>query len=207
MERVRVVIHAEDLLSAAGAVAQLRGQTAVDIVPSPPDAAGGPVVAVVVGWQVDAALLARCRKLARSEGLRVVLVVSRMRESELMRVIECGVSNVLWRHEATTPRLVAAVLGAHRGEGDIPPDLLGRLLTQIGSTRGRGDRTATVYGLTEREVEILRLIAEGLDTKEIADKISYSERTVKSVLQGVMSRLKLRNRAQAVAYAAREGYI
>lgn len=54
---------------------------------------------------------------------------------------------------------------------------------------------------------MIKLVAEGLETREIAAKLCYSERTVKSVLQGMMLRLNLRNRAHLVAYAAREGYL
>ena len=66
---------------------------------------------------------------------------------------------------------------------------------------------APTSGLAPREVDVLRLVAEGLDTVEIAGKLSYSERTVKNVMHGLTTRLRLRNRAHAVAYALREGYI
>ena len=62
-------------------------------------------------------------------------------------------------------------------------------------------------GLTEREIEVLRLVAEGLDTAEIADKLAYSERTIKNVIHDITSRLCLRNRTHAVAWAVREGLI
>jgi DNA-binding NarL/FixJ family response regulator len=61
--------------------------------------------------------------------------------------------------------------------------------------------------LTDREVEVLRLVAEGLDTGEIARRLAFSERTIKSVLHDVTTRLQLRNRAHAVAFAVREGFI
>lgn len=54
---------------------------------------------------------------------------------------------------------------------------------------------------------MLRLIAEGLDTVEIASKLSYSQRTVKGILHNLTTRLHLRNRSHAVAYALGEGYI
>ena len=54
---------------------------------------------------------------------------------------------------------------------------------------------------------MLRLVAEGLDTGEIAKELAYSERTIKNVIHDVTSRLNLRNRSQAVAYALREGLI
>jgi len=61
--------------------------------------------------------------------------------------------------------------------------------------------------LADREVEVLRLVAEGLDTAEIASRLSYSQRTIKTVLHDVTTRLQLRNRSHAVAYALREGLI
>ena len=68
-------------------------------------------------------------------------------------------------------------------------------------------RGMTFSGLTEREIEVLRLVAEGYDTAEIAKTICFSERTIKSILHDVTTRLQLRNRAHAVAYAVREGLI
>ncbi len=68
-------------------------------------------------------------------------------------------------------------------------------------------RGFTLTGLSQREADILRLIADGLDTAEIATTLSYSERTVKNVIYGVTHRLKLRNRSHAVAYALRAGMI
>ena len=65
----------------------------------------------------------------------------------------------------------------------------------------------TLAGLAEREIEVLRLVAEGLDTNEIAHRMCYSERTVKNVIHDVTTRLQLRNRSHAVAYAMRQGLI
>lgn len=70
-----------------------------------------------------------------------------------------------------------------------------------------GTGEAMLSGFSHREIDVIKLVAEGLETREIAAKLCYSERTVKSVLQGMMLRLNLRNRAHAVAYAAREGYL
>lgn len=138
-----------------------------------------------------------------------MLVVSALKEAELLDVIECGVGAIVWRHEATATRLVQAVLAAARGDGDLPADLLGRLINQVGTLhRSAAGRTGSPSsGLAPREVDVLRLVAEGLDTGEIAGKLSYSERTVKNVIHGLTTRLHLRNRAHAVAHALREGYI
>lgn len=211
MRRVPVLVEAEDPISAAGVAAEIREQPELELVA---EAAGrhGAVV-VVVADQVDEQLVARCRKLLRGHDVRPVLVITRMREADLLRLIECGVSTVLWRREVTSEQLRAAVVGAQRGDGSIPADLLGRLLAQLGRIQRNalesqgGGAVLGLGGLSERETGVLRLIADGLDTAEIATKLSYSERTIKNILQGLMGRLQLRNRAHAVAYALREGFI
>ena len=99
--------------------------------------------------------------------------------------------------------------GAAAGDGTIPPDLLGRLLSQLRDLQSNvlSPRGLTLAGLAEREIEVLKLVAEGLDTGEIAEKLCYSERTVKNVLHHLTTRLQLRNRSHAVAYAMRNGLI
>jgi DNA-binding NarL/FixJ family response regulator len=101
------------------------------------------------------------------------------------------------------------VCAAARGEGSVPGDLLGRLLAQVGKLQRQllNPRGLSLTGMSAREVEILRLVAEGLDTAEIAAKLSYSERTVKNALHEVTTRLQLRNRSHAVAYALKQGLI
>lgn len=77
---------------------------------------------------------------------------------------------------------------------------MARIQSQVLAPRG-----LHVNGLSEREVEVLRLVAEGNDTNEIARTLCYSERTVKNVIHDVTSRLHLRNRPHAVAFALRQG--
>lgn len=205
--RIPVVVHTLDPLSRAGVLSQLRGHPVIDLVDDAEVRTG--TVAVLVGDTPDEPLLSALRRLVRSEGARAVLVVSVIRETELLDVIECGVGAIVWRHEATAHRLAQAVLAASRGDGDLPADLLGRLINQVGTLqRSVAGRTgAPLSGLVPREIDVLRLVAEGMDTGEIASKLSYSERTVKNVMHGLTTRLHLRNRAHAVAYALREGYI
>ncbi|MFI1757376.1 LuxR C-terminal-related transcriptional regulator [Streptomyces sp. NPDC020571] len=203
--RVPVAVSAPDPISREGAVSQLRRHPEIDL----REESGPGTVALLIEDALDDAALTRLRRIVRSEGARAVLVVGAIRESELLDVVECGVGAIVWRHEATAHRLVQAVLAASRGDGDLPADLLGRLISQVGTLhRGAAGRPgAPSLGLAPREVDVLRLVAEGLDTGEIAGKLSYSERTVKNVMHGLTTRLHLRNRAHAVAYALREGYI
>ncbi|MCI3240133.1 response regulator transcription factor [Streptomyces sp. 7R016] len=202
-----MAVHALDPILREGATGQLRRFPEIEL---REESASGPgTVALLVDDVLDEAGLTRLRRLVRSEGARAVLVVGSLRESELLEVIECGVGAIVWRHEATATRLVQAVLAAARGDGDLPADLLGRLISQVGALHrsAAGHSGGPSSGLNPREVDVLRLVAEGLDTGEIAGKLSYSERTVKNVIHGLTTRLHLRNRAHAVAYALREGYI
>ncbi|MFE9768366.1 response regulator transcription factor [Streptomyces sp. NPDC005808] len=205
--RIPVAVHASDPISREGARSQLRQHQQIDLREETDTGPG--IVALVVGESLDETTLARLRRLVRSEGAKAVLVMGVLRESELLDVIECGVGAIVWRHEATSHRLLQAVQAAARGDGDLPADLLGRLISQVGSLHrtAAGQPGAPSSGLAPREIDVLRLVAEGLDTGEIASKLSYSERTVKNVMHGLTTRLYLRNRAHAVAYALREGYI
>lgn len=200
-------MHARDPILREGALSQLRPYPEITL--REETDCGPGTVALLVDDVLDEAVLTRLRRLVRSDGARAVLVVGALRESELLDVIECGVGTIVWRHEATAHRLVQAVLAAALGHGDLPADLLGRLINQVGTLHrsASGRPGAPSAGLTPREVDVLRLVAEGLDTGEIAGKLSYSERTVKNVMHGLTTRLHLRNRAHAVAHALREGYI
>ena len=106
-------------------------------------------------------------------------------------------------------RLVTVVTAAKRGEGTLPPDLLGRLLEQVGQLQRQvlHPRGIAFNGLSHREIEIFRLVADGDETDEIARKLCYSQRTIKNSLHDVTSRLQLRNCSHAVAYALRQGLI
>ena len=95
------------------------------------------------------------------------------------------------------------------GEAAVPGDLLAGVLDQVGKFQRQvlAPRGLSFSGLSEREIAVLRLLAEGLDTAEIAGQLSYSERTIKAVLHDVTVRFQLRSRAHAVAYAVRAGLI
>lgn len=99
-------------------------------------------VALLIEDNLDEGALGRLRRIVRSEGARAVLVVGTIRETELLDVIECGVGAIVWRREATAHRLVQAVLAAHRGDGDLPADLLGRLISQVGTLHRGAASTA-----------------------------------------------------------------
>ncbi len=206
---IPVAVHALDPLSRAGVMSYLRQCPEISLADDDHQAGAG--VALLIADTFDETALTSLSRLVRVEGTRVVLVLERIQESELLNVVSLGVTTILWRREVTGERLRQAVLTADRGHGDLPPDLLGKLIGCMGrhrSTEGpTRENTPLDFGLMPREVDVLRLVADGMDTGEIAVKLLYSERTIKNILHTVTTRFQLRNRAHAVAYALREGYI
>lgn len=205
--RIPIVVDAADPLSRAGIVSQLRTGHGFVVVSEtdPPEGS----VALVVADDMDETVAARIRVLQARAVARIVLLVSRVDDRSLLAAAEAGVSGVIRRSEATAHNLAAALRSAVAGEGSLPPDLLGRLLRQVGQLQRQvlSPRGLTLSGLTEREADVLRLLAEGCDTAEVGRQLFYSERTVKNIIHDVTSRLELRNRTHAVAYAIREGLI
>jgi DNA-binding NarL/FixJ family response regulator len=200
-----LLIQARDPVSQAGVVAQLREWPEVLVV----DEAADAEVAIVVTDEIDEETIRMLKALHHSGCPRAVLVATRIDDRGLVSAVEAGVSAMLRREQATPAELVGAVRLAAAGDGSVPPDLLGRLLRQVGRLQRQvfAPRGLAFSGLSEREINVLRLVADGLDTKEIAKHLSYSERTIKNVIHDVTSRLQLRSRSQAVAYALREGLI
>ncbi|ONH57008.1 helix-turn-helix transcriptional regulator [Frankia sp. CcI49] len=179
--------------------------------PNPSGAGGDPRAADVVlvsAQGTDERTLRMVRELQQG-GVPVVLVVAELEAHDLTAAVEAGVVGLLRRATATPEAVLAAVRGAAAGEGYLPPDMLGSLLRQVQqvSTQVLAPRGLTFSGLSERELTVLRLVAEGHDTQEIGRRLNYSERTVKNVLQDVTRRFGLRNRSHAVAFALRQGLL
>ncbi|MGW0756867.1 LuxR C-terminal-related transcriptional regulator [Streptomyces sp. NPDC002814] len=205
--RVTVAVYAADPVLRVGIVHQLRQRPEVDLVDDAE--AEGAAVSLVVVDDVGDDVVALLHRLRHNKATRTGLVIGTLGPGALQRVIECGVAAVLRRAEAEQDQLLRLVVAIANGEGVLPGDLLGKLLSHVGNLQ----RSALDPGglslstLTTREADMLRLVSEGLDTAEIARKTAYSERTVKNVLHEIITRLQLRNRAHAVGYALRNGLI
>ncbi len=204
---ISTYVHGSDPISRAGVISQLRMRPEVQVLDElDVDQAD---VAVVVTDTLDEATGRVMRGLCRGDRPRLVLVATTLDEAALVLAAEVGVGGLLRRIDATPDALVRTIIRVAAGEGEVPADLLGRLLEQLGRLQRQvlAPRGLTFAGLTPREREVLQLVAQGHDTAEIAERMSYSERTVKNILHDLTTRLQLRNRTHAVAYAVREGLI
>jgi DNA-binding NarL/FixJ family response regulator len=206
-ERVPVFVSARDPVSQAGIASQLRGRADIQVVEERHEDAG--TVGMVVTDEVDQDALQTIRALRSGGCPRVVIVVARLDDGGLLAAVEAGACGIVRRTSASSEALASAVRAAASGDGSLPPDLLGRLLEQVGRLQQHvlAPRGLSFSGLTNREVEVLKLIADGMDTGEVAEQLFFSERTVKNVIHDITMRLNLRNRTHAVAYAVRQGLI
>lgn len=146
----------------------------------------------------------------RERGNVAVIVCSRsLGEDEMLASIQVGARGFLSRDSLTPDALAASIRAAQNGAGVMGPELLGNLLE--GLSRAAREvlepNGVTLARLTTRERSVLRLIAEGCQTREVAERLSYSERTVKNVVHDITTKLDARSRSQAVAQAVREGLI
>ncbi|WP_329213168.1 response regulator transcription factor [Streptomyces sp. NBC_01485] len=151
----------------------------------------------------------RAAKGSTNPGMRIVLVANTVSDLQLMRGVHFGLFGVLLRPYADYARILQAVQGCRAGQAALPQEHVASLIEQVRTAQHNtpGIRGMFSFGFEQRDLDILKMIAEGLETTEIAQKLNYSERTIKNALHAMLSRLGLRNRAHAVAYALRAGLL
>jgi len=207
LEQIRVAVRAADSLTFVGLVSLVRSRPELSLL-SPDDYAEAEVVIVAVE-RLGSDAVAMLRQVVADIGAPVLLICNDITEAELLVAVRYRVVAILPRAAVTPDRLTRSVLSAANGEGVMPPNLVGELLKHI--ERLQRDVLApnglNAAGLTPREIDVLRLMADGLDTNEIAGTLAYSERTIKNIVYGLTQRLNLRNRTHAIAYAFRAGVI
>jgi DNA-binding NarL/FixJ family response regulator len=139
---------------------------------------------------------------------RPVLVTTQCWDPDaVLEAVAANAIGVVCKDGLTAESLGVQVRAALHGAGVVPP----QLLTTMADQSVTGDRDVNGFGrrsgLTPRERAVLRLIADGRLTREVATELSYSERTVKTVLRDAVVKLGARSRSQAIAAAVREGLI
>ncbi|MFB7481950.1 response regulator transcription factor [Streptomyces anulatus] len=205
-EPISVCVRAADPLSRAGVVAQLRPRPEVRLLS---DQDSDARVLVLVADSVDDDLRVQLRHIQRTSPTRTVLVATEIDAQHLVSAAECGVGGIIRRADATPGHLVDVINSVALGDGHLPGDLLAQLLSEVGRVQREvlGPRGLHTTQISLRERDVLRLLAEGRDTAEVANALSFSERTIKSTLHAFMNRHQLPNRTAAVAYAMRQGHI
>lgn len=156
----------------------------------------------VLLFEASAGRLGEVARLARSSGVALVAVLRDRHDPTLFDAVEAGVAAILVRDDLSPDSLIAALRTVATGHTAVPAELLARLLDHA----SHGSRHSTL-DIGQREVAVLRELADGADTGEIADALAYSERMVKRIVHDVLVKMNCRNRAHAVALAVRQGLI
>ncbi|MFJ4950888.1 response regulator transcription factor [Streptomyces sp. NPDC088760] len=199
-------IVALDPLLEAGAVSALSGNPDIALVRPEERADVAVVIVDRVGHQELGLVAATGTGPHRPA---VIVIASDLSPAEAADAINAGARGLLRRHELDADRLARTVRTVAGGDCTVPPDLIDGLLdqrTEVDAYPGvRGRRPE--WGLDERERAVLRMVADGRETDEIAQELCYSPRTVTTVVRDITQRFRLRNRAHAVAYALRTGLL
>lgn len=135
--------------------------------------------------------------------VRLVAVVPAGDEQLIMDAIDLGVAGVLVRADLRPTALLTSIRSVCAGNASLPAQLVAKLLDRAANHPHSGG----VAALSGRELSVLRLLADGEDTRGIAGELCYSDRTVKNIVHDVLMKMNCRNRAHAVALATRQGLI
>jgi NarL family two-component system response regulator LiaR len=132
---------------------------------------------------------------------RILVLTSFAEDEKVFPAIQSGALGYLLK-DSSPQELLRAIREVYRGESSLHPAIARKL---IGELNRPSDLPATEEPLTEREVEVLILVARGLSNQEIAERLVVSERTVRTHVSNILGKLHLANRTQAALYAVREG--
>lgn len=145
----------------------------------------------------------------RHPDLPVVMLTVSERDEDLFEAIRAGANGYLLKNVGAA-ELLEGIQRVFAGEAMVAPPMAARLLEEFRSLPAPASQEtekASVEALSEREMDVLRLVAQGLANKEIADALGLSEHTVKTHLQNILDKLQLRSRAHAAAYAVQAGVV
>ena len=150
---------------------------------------------VLSGVEVTRALVAA--------GVRVLVLSASGEQSDVLEAVKAGATGYLVK-SASREELLAAVSATARGEAVFTPGLAGLVLGEY-RRLSAAPVSADTPRLTERETEVLRMVAKGLSYKDIAARLVISHRTVQNHVQNTLNKLQLHNRVELVRYAIEQG--
>ena len=136
---------------------------------------------------------------------KIIMLTISDEEGDLYDAIKAGASGYLLK-EISIEEVATAIRAVNEGQSLISPSMASKLLTEFASMIKRGDERQNLPTprLTDREMEVLKLVAKGMNNRDIAKQLFISDNTVKNHIRNILEKLQLHSRMEAVVYAVRE---
>lgn len=211
-ERIRVAVIDDQELFRRGLVMLLGAEADIDVVA---EGSGGEAAADIATRATPDVMLLDVR-MPRQSGIeacmkikdlapavKVIMLTASDEESDLYDAIKNGASGYLLK-DSSIDEVSQAVRLVAGGQSLISPMMAAKLLAEFKAMSGVERKPARVPKLTDRELEVLNLVAHGLNNREIAEKLFISENTVKNHVRNMLEKLQLHSRIEAVMYAVRQ---
>lgn len=206
-EPIRVAVADDHPMFRAGVVASLRDEDGLEVVGEAVDATTALELArrelpdvmlldiAMPGSGHDAArwIAAAC------PATHIVMLTVSEDEDDLLEAMKAGASGYVLKG-AGASELAAVIRSVHAGEVYVAPALAWGMLREL-----RSPRTSPYDALTEREREVLELVAEGLSNQEVGERLGLAEKTIKHYMTNILGKLQVRSRVEAALLVAREG--
>ncbi len=211
---IRVMICDDHALFRRGLIMVLEGEDDIEVVAEAED--GEDAVAKAIEYVPDVVLMdvrmptvdgiEATRRIAEEvPNAKILMLTVSDEEEDLYEAVKAGATGYLLK-EVSIEEVAPAARAVVSGQSLISPSMASKLLTEFSSLAKRAEERSSVPTprLTERELEVLRLVAQGKSNREIAGDLYISENTVKNHVRNILEKLHLHTRMEAVMYAVRE---
>jgi DNA-binding NarL/FixJ family response regulator len=214
VEPVRVLIVDDHALFRRGLIMVLESEDGIEVVAEAED--GEEAVRKAAEFAPDVVLMdvrmPRVSGIAATREIAEVIPTAKIlmltvsdEEDDLYEAVKAGATGYLLK-EISIEEVADAIRAVTQGQSLISPSMASKLLTEFNSLAKRAEekQQVPVPRLTERELEVLKLVAQGMSNREIAEQLFISENTVKNHVRNILEKLHLHSRMEAVVYAVRE---
>ena len=212
VEPIRVVIVDDNELFLGGLGMLLDLEDDIDVVGEAGD--GGAAVVLVAATAPDVVLLdvrmpnqsgiEACQTIRdAAPGSRIIMLTASDEEADLLDAVKSGASGYLLK-DSSIDEVAKAVRAVTEGDALLSPGMATKLLDQFKQVALADRPAASTPRLTPRELDVLRLVAQGLNSREIGGQLFITEHTVKNHVRNTLEKLQLHSRLDAVMYAIRE---
>ena len=206
-EAIRVAVADDHPMFRAGVVASLREVEGIEVVGEAGDAASALALArtempdvIILDIAMPGSGLSAAREIATAcPATRIVMLTVSEDEDDLLAAVKAGASGYVLKG-AGAGELVRVIRSVNAGEVYVAPALAWGMLREM-----QTPRTSPFDELTEREREVLELVAEGLSNQEVGDRLGLAEKTIKHYMTNILGKLQVRSRVEAALLMAREG--